>query len=251
MSVTTRLYGRMGNQMFQVATAYAYALRHNLEFVMPAQTTNPRIFPYYLNGLKVKKESGQPKYYRVYKELSHRYHEIPYMPNVVLDGYWQSAKYFDDFREEILKLFEPIVPYKRLNDFVGLHVRRGDYLQFADKHPPVTYDYIRAAVLHMNELGYHSFVVCSDDIPWCRENLKGLEVYGNAFSYSSGRTPAEDMALLSCCHSQILSNSTFVWWSHYLNRNLDKICIMPKAWFGIGNALLDPTDIYFDNAVIL
>jgi hypothetical protein len=251
MSVSVRLVGRMGNQMFQVATAYAYAKRFDLEFIMPSQTIAPNVFPYYLNGLKVKRQGAAHTFSKVYKELSHRYHEIPFMPNVILDGYWQSAKYFDDQREAVLKLFEPILPWKPLEGYVGLHVRRGDYVQMADKHPPITYDYIREAVRHMNSLGLFSFIVCSDDLAWCKENFRGLEVYGNEFSYSHGNTPAEDMALLSCCTAQIISNSSFSWWSAYLNRNPDKVIIAPEVWFGPGNSHLQVDDLYLPGTIKL
>jgi hypothetical protein len=241
MPVTCKLIGRMGNQMFQVSAALAYAMRNELEFFMPASTVAPRVFPHYLAKLRVAQREKVPTFYKVYHEPSHRYHEIPYMPNVVLDGFFQSQKYFDDYRPQILDLFNELFPYRPLVGFVGLHVRRGDYLNFADKHPPVTYDYLRAAVLHFNGLGFKSFVVCSDDIPWCKENLRGLEVY----------TAHEDLALLACCEHQIISNSTFSWWAHYLNRNPDKICIAPELWFGAGNSNLDPQDIYFPNTIKL
>jgi hypothetical protein len=250
MPVTCRLVGRMGNQMFQAAAALAYGKKYDMEFFLPPGTIAPNVFPYYLGGLKVPKRPI-PHFYKTYKEPSHRYHEIQYIPNVVLDGYFQSAKYFDEYRDDILELFAPIVPYKPLPEFVGLHVRRGDYVQMADKHPPVTYDYIREAVLYMNKIGLFSFIVCSDDLAWCRENLRGLEVYGNAFTYSHGNTPAEDMALLSCCFHTVMANSSFSFWAAYLNRNPDKVIIAPEVWFGPGNDHLQTDDLYLPNTIKL
>lgn len=251
MSVTCQLFGRFGNQLFQVAAAMGYADKWGIDFFMPKQTLAPNSFEHYLTTLKVPKRDEIPKYYKIIREPGHAYSELPFYPNAVLNGYFQSAKYFDHIRPTILNVFSNIIPYKPISGFVGLHVRRGDYLQFADKHPTVTYDYIREAVLHFNSLGYYSFVVCSDDISWCIDQLKGLEVYGNAFSYSRNNSPYNDMSLLACCEHQIISNSTFSWWAAYLNRNPDKKVIAPKVWFGEGNKHLETKDIYTPEMILL
>jgi Glycosyl transferase family 11 len=238
--VTTRLIGRMGNQMFQIASAIGYATKHKMPYWIPKQSINERIWPAFFKHFP-----GEPEEYHkyfMYKEPEHSYTEIPFHQDIMLEGYFQSEKYFDHCRPYIINAFQ--IPYKKLEGFVSIHVRRGDYVtQFPDKHPAVTFEYIKEAVLLMIEKGYKDFVVCSDDLKWCRTMFKALELYGAVFSYSAGHEPIEDLAMMSCCEHNIISNSSFSWWSAWLNQNPDKIVIAPKIWFGKGNDNLSTKDI--------
>ena len=54
---------------------------------------------------------------------------------------------------------------------VSLHVRRGDYLDKIDRHPPTELSYCKDAIDHFGS-NYH-FYVMSDDIDWGKKNLKG------------------------------------------------------------------------------
>lgn len=237
--VSCRLIGRTGNQMFQIAAAIGYAFTHKMPYWIPQRSINERIWPAFFKHFP--KEPEEFHKYFIYKEPEHSYTEIPVKEHIILEGYWQSQKYFLHCREYIVKAFQ--IPYKRLDGFVSIHVRRGDYLQFADKHPPVTFEYIKEAVLLMMEKRYKNFVVCSDDIKWCRTMFKGLEIHGAIFSYSSGHAPIEDLAMMACCEHNIISNSSFSWWSAWLNQNPEKIVIAPKIWFGPGNSHLSTKDL--------
>lgn len=236
MAVTTKLWAQCGNQMFMLATMIGYAKKHNLNFFAPRTTIAPHIWKTYFPQFPVQ---DCPPHYFTYKEPEHSYNEIPYHKFIQLEGYFQSEKYFSHCREDILKAFQ--IPWNPLEGFVSIHVRRGDYLLYPDKHPVVPLDYLRDSILYMAEKGYKSFVVCSDDIPWCRKTFSGVE--GASFSYSNNRDPIQDLALMSCCENNIIANSTFSWWSAWLNQNPNKIVIAPKIWFGPGNSHLSTKDI--------
>jgi len=245
MSVYPKLIGRLGNQMFQISAAIGYSKKHNIPYWVPKQSIAEHIWPAMFKHFPSEPMPGVS--YVHYKEPEHSYNEIPFRQNICIEGFFQSQKYFDHCRQDIIDAFQ--IPYKKLDGFVMIHVRRSDYLEMQDKHPVITYDYISEAVKHFISFGYKSFVVCSDDIKWCRIQFKPLELYGAVFSYSSGNGPIEDLALLSCGEHFIGSNSSFSWWAYYLNQNPDKIGIFPETWFGPGNSHLSTKDIYPEGVI--
>lgn len=236
--VTCKLYGRMGNQMFQIAATIALALRNKTDYIIPKESANPELWPRYfdfpveeVNIPKRKDKRG------CYAEKNHYYEPLPYWDGIILDGYFQSEKYFSDFRAEIINAFG--LYYSHWKDIVSVHVRRGDYTELADKHPPVTVEYIREAMERMLQIAGNDglrFLFFSDDIEWCREHFPD-------HSYSSGRTVKDDMMLMACCGNNIIANSSFSWWGAWLNQNPEKIVVAPKIWFGPGNAHLDTKDL--------
>jgi len=231
MAVYAKQYGRLGNNLFQKAAAIGYAMKHGLEYnLSPKIPKSDSIFPI--------------------SELAHNYQELPYhftlrWDDIVLDGYWQSEKYFSRCREEVLKAFG--FPWELKKGWCSIHVRRGDYLKYPDKHPVVTMDYITKAIeTIVDQAGVGKFLVFSDDLPWCVANFSHLGYY---FYYSESRTPEQDMAYGSCCEHNIISNSTFSWWQAYLNQNPGKVVISPSKdnWFGPGNKHLDTSDLVPDS----
>jgi len=245
MSIYPKLIGRTGNQMFQISAAIGYSKKHSIPYWIPKTSTAEHIWPAFFKHFPSEPMPGTK--YVLYKEPNHYYEEIPLHQNICIEGFFQSEKYFSHCRQDILNAFQ--IPYKKLDGFVSIHIRRGDYMQMQDKHPVVTYEYISEAVKHFIDLGYKSFIVCSDDIKWCKIQFKPLELFGAVFSFSAGHGPIEDLALLSCAEHFIGSNSSFSFWGYWLNQNPDKIGIFPKQWFGPGNSNLSEIDIYPEGVI--
>jgi hypothetical protein len=62
-----------------------------------------------------------------------------------------------------------------------------------------------------------------------------LEVNFSLFKFERGNKELSDweqMLLMSCCHHNIIANSSFSWWSAYFNFWEDKIVCYPSVWFG-------------------
>lgn len=251
--VTITPYAGTGNQMFMIAAVIGYAKKHGLQFHIPPTTLNPKLWPPAFVHL------ANPAYSRFahtvnLKERGHEYNELAYDSswldsNIVLSGFFQSDKYFKHAFEEVKSAFA--LPYEPI-DFVGIQVRRGDYLKYPTKHPAVNYDYLRTAVIQFLNQGKNSFVVVSDDIPWCKTKLAQLKKelgVNMEFSFSEGNTALQDIALLSCCTDQIISNSTFGWWGAYLNPNPEKKVYCPSEdnWFGSDNKHLPVYDLIPEN----
>lgn len=231
--VGCRTYGRTGNFLFQVAATIAYALKHNLDFSIPNKTNDPFWNPIHLQHL-VNQKWDQGREDILINENGHEYKEIEFREEwrdkqIVLNGYWQSEKFFSDYRMEILYLFD--LPYEQKEDTAAIHVRRGDYLHLRDKHPEVTRDWYESA---MGRFGNNfKFKFFSDDISWCRQE------FGNRSDcdFSTNDDIMRDLIEGSCCQHQILSSSTFGWWMGWLNRNPNKIVYIPKNWFIPGYSL--------------
>jgi len=259
--ISTKLYGRLGNQMFQIATAWAYATQKSLEFIMPNSTLNEKEWPYYWKGkntLPFKKISDYEGQFSNadFKEGAAGYNPIPHYTDflgisfinlITFEGYWQSYKYFEQYREELIKIFkfnEPVKPkIENISTMTAIHVRRGDYVKYADKFPPVTIEYINAAIEYFNCFNQYKFVVFSDDLKWCMDNIKS-ELSDINF-YPQGNE-IEDMNAMFQCQSFIISNSTFSWWPAWLSYKNDvrpKKVVAPSIWYGKNNQHIAHNDL--------
>jgi hypothetical protein len=231
--IGTRFYGRMGNVLFQASHCIALALKHNQEFGFPNRTNDPYWFPLYLQHL-VNPKWQQGKEDILINENGHEFQEIEYKKEweglqVVLNGYWQSEKYFKEYRGEILYLFG--FPYEKKEGIVSCHVRRGDYLHLRNKHPEITKEWYEYA---MSQFPGRKFKFFSDDIKWCRQEFGSR----TDCDFSSNSNEVQDLIEMSQCEHNISSPSTFSWWGAWLNRNEDKKIYIPKLWFVEGYNLL-------------
>lgn len=175
-----------------------------------------------------------PQHNQHFNDCHFDYHELPNLgPNVVMTGFFQSWKYFKDVQEEVKKVFElPHVP--GYEDYVSIHVRRGDYLQHSGSFPPVDLNYLNKATIQAHhETGLIKFLFFSDDIAWCKGSTQAFWPHFQ-FEFSEGKNTRDDWSLMASCGHHIIANSTYSWWGAYLGHNQDRIVISPspETWFG-------------------
>lgn len=245
--ITCDLIGRMGNQMFQIATTAAHAWRVGKPYAFPDRAQGSYTGETYFHHLP---KVNTRRVFPIYKERSHRYKPIPAgFTDVKLHGYWQSEKYFKEYRDQVTELFS-IVPVDA-GLTCSVHLRLGDYFEFRDKHPPVSVDYISNAIdWFIAKTNVRKFLVFSDQVALARTMLNDyIQSYVTPLdiSFCEEERPLKALATMSGCAHNIIANSSFSWWGAWLNPNPDKIVIAPKIWFGPGNSHLDPTDIYCEN----
>jgi hypothetical protein len=228
--VTTKLYGRGANQAFQISTAIATALRHNVPYLIPKFTGGDPVYFNHLNLPEFKPEEHKVRH--VHKEVRPRYEKIRYRPAMQLDGYWQCFKHFEDFRSEILEAFK--WDYDFHNGEVSIHVRRGDYINNT-AFPLMADIYYRHAVDYFKQLGYAKFKVFSDDLEWCKEYFKTFDAdfyfvdpASRLLTFSDETHAVLDMELMACCEHNITANSSFSFYAAWMNRNPDKIVVCPS-----------------------
>jgi len=234
-----RAFGRMGNFLFEAAAAIGYALKHGQEFSLPSRTDNPHWNPIYLRHL-VHPDYIQGKEDVLINENGMQYQEIEWKDEwkdkqVILNGYWQSWKYTDPYRAEILYLFD--FPYEKKEKYVAVHVRRGDYLRLTKKHPPVGKQWYENAMARFDNT--FKFKFFSDDLAWCKQEFS----YRSDCEFSTNTNEVADLMEASCCEHDIISSSTYGWWIAWLNRNPDKIVYLPENWFVPGWDNLDTKDV--------
>lgn len=161
--------------------------------------------------------------------------------DVYIDGYWQSEEYFQDIEDKVRRAFqfsafteqenlhlEKIIKEKQS---VSLHVRRGDYVGVSRFVSLGKTDYYQKAVEYIkSNVGNPLFVVLSDDINWCRENLS-LPADSIFVTWNQRNKSYRDMQIMSICKHNIIANSSFSWWGAWLNSNPKKLVIAPSRFF--------------------
>lgn len=247
--VTCNLIGRLGNQMFQIAACAAHAWRTGQDFRIPYHSLDVSIWPTYF---EFEKHTGKYIAPNFYEEPSHAYTPIPEtLHDVKLHGYFQSEKYFKDYRQQIIDLFK--IPYTEQLACCAVHIRLGDYLQELDKHPVVSIKYIIDAMEYVHEkTKCLKYVFFSDEV-YAAQRMFPLSLLpsGLDFTFFSSGHPKNDLQIMSECAHQICANSSYSWWAAWLNQNQEKVVVMPKIWYGPGNAHLETKDIYQENAIVL
>lgn len=157
-------------------------------------------------------------------------------------GYFQTYKYFDNYRNDILKAFELKTPLNEENEkmlkkikssnSVSLHVRRTDYLYKEELkiRGVCDLDYYGKAIKYIEKnIKAPHFFVFSDDIAWCLEHLKFQSKY-TFVDINDAQSGYFDMFLMKNCKHNIIANSSFSWWGAWLNEHNNKIVIAPKIW---------------------
>lgn len=159
------------------------------------------------------------------------------------EGYWQNATYFRAVDASVRKAFAfaPLLGERnrRLANAiadvpvsVSIHVRRGDYVKHKLFGGICEEAYYRQAIrMVFDRFQLPFFYIFSNDIPWCRTHI--VPLLGKNFQiidWNKGDDSHIDMQLMSLCRIQIIANSSFSWWSAYLNSRLDKVVIAPSPW---------------------
>lgn len=273
--------GRLGNQMFQFASTLGVANRLGFEARFPIenclnfQESGPfdpnigRCMPvkcdlidcfnigleYFIPERHLNRGSN---YYE--NEFGYNKETEHLQDDCSLSGYFQTEKYFSEYRDQILSQFDFRSSYKTpAEDYIqtirnehkdaviaSIHVRRGDYVMFPDHHPPCSFNYYNNAIEELRIANEKVvYVIFSDDVDWCRS-----EFVDPSYIISDLGNPYTEMCAMSLCDHNIIANSSFSWWGSWLNKNPNKQVIAPSRWFG-SQINKDVSDVYFKNVKII
>ena len=162
-----------------------------------------------------------------------------------LQGCWISAKYFEDIEEIIRQkyIFPNFTDIQNINLYklikernsVSVHIRRGDYLK-DKKYTGICEEiyYKKAVEYAIANINKPYFIIFSDDILWCKQNLSFFNNTEHKYiDWNKGTNNYRDMQIMTICKHNIIANSTFSWWGAWLNNNANKIIISPSKWFAV------------------
>lgn len=187
----------------------------------------------------------------------------PYLQDINL--FWHRIdtirRYFYPSARAVDALLElPLPDAPRL----GVHVRRGDNVidpgvpNKSDYHLCPDLDYYRRGVQALGPLVdsplLNGTICVSDDIAWCKENIKEVDYYGNGLASPKEHEPTYlsevpqdwlDLFTLMTCNYFVLSGSTFGIWGAILSGS--SIVVRPDKVYGpllsyINEELLFPAD---------
>lgn len=271
--ITVLLNGGLGNQLFQYAAGRALAEKHGVELSLdlsrlkhPVAGDTQRCFalePFCIRAAQLLDTNHKPygKYVSALNRLllktgSCRFGDVVLKEQssgfdplflkapsgCVLDGFWQSERYFKQIATMLQQEFILKTPSSAwleatsllMDSSVAVHIRRGDYVTnpaAASFHGICSQDYYRTAVAKIQQCYPDAqFLVFSDDPTWCHQYLDLGVPFRLADDFRLNG-PAEEMLLMSRCRHQIIANSSFSWWGAWLNSLPDKLVIAPSRWF--------------------
>ena len=210
------LVGRLGNQLFQIASIVGIASKNNAHVCLYGN----EVWKYFTSLPQVCMSAENTKNLESLSEHGEyaKYHEFKITENVEITGYLQSYRYFSpnvrslfkfknyitDIAAQTLKQFAP-------KTLVGIHIRRYelDYL----RNPPIQY-FINAKYFFSSNYNAVQFIVTCQDIKWC--NRQQFLSDSNVYIVSEQNDAVIDLAILAACDHIILSVGTFGWWAAFL-----------------------------------
>jgi len=230
---------RLGNILFAIATAYAHSMKVGSECRVPwnynADSRQLRAFL----GEPLAPTLGGLNESPVYSEPSFSYKPIPTsIVEGALSGYFQSAYYFNDYVEEIRKLYHPFIAEK-VAGTVGLHIRLGDYRHLCHKFHIVDAEFLSEALSRISG-NVGNLVLFSDEPDLAMSMMSALpeakrfrlEIDRGNFLQALHRMTSMEEMIISC--------SSFSWWGAYLGQQ-QKV-LVPARWFN--SEISDYDDIY-------
>lgn len=239
--------GRLGNQLFEIASTIGLAWANGYE---------PRFPPTWS--------------YRPYFSLPDRFFsDVAGVESSTLAThmgpnerqYLQDWNLFKDYEPAIRQFFAPsLLAHRMLRQFrafnalprpvLSVHVRRGDnvfdpgvpekwrYMPLRDE------SYYEPAIKELRP-EVASVACFSDDIAWCRQHIEA-DYYHEGSPRPKDGTPEYwqaqpfdclDLFAMSCAQRHICSSSSYAWWSAFLSKDTEPR--YPVPWYGPALAHID------------
>ena len=278
--VIVRLNGGLGNQMFQYAAGLSLSLKLkgtlllDTSLILDDKLREFCLDDFNINAEIISKEEFKSEFFlpikvirklsylnnlifnkKFYREKSFNYDKnfLNLKGNICIDGFWQSEKYFKNISDILKRQFslnkkisknsENILKKIKACNSISCHIRRADYVTNPETnsyHGTCSIEWYMKSIKYIHKkVKDPKFFIFSDDIKWVEKNFPKDSNF-KFVPNTKYKRDVEDLYLMSNCKHNIIANSSFSWWSAWLNNNKNKIIIAPKNWFKVK---IDTTDL--------
>lgn len=260
--ITCNLMGGLGNQIFQIFATISYAIKSKSQFKFMnvdslgggSTTVRNTYWNTFFSNMRPFLMLSMPAV-TVIRESGFPYNELPVREminkDVLIYGYFQSYKYFQANYNVICRMIginkmkeTLLLKLDLSNDYmentISMHFRIGDYKKIQEYHPLATYGYYERSLQYLqtqNPTKRFNVLFFCEDVDYDEVAVLINKLSAKFSSYNFRRaintlSDWEQMLLMSCCHHNIIANSSFSWWGAYFNAFADKRVCYPSAWFG-------------------
>jgi hypothetical protein len=188
---------------------------------------------------------GRKPTYILEEGLNYNSKYLALQDNCYLEGYFQSESYFETIKDIIKSEFtlknNPAPFISELENEIRnvssicVNVRRADFVTNSFHGTCDAAYYKRAEAFILEKVKNPTIYVFSDDLEWCKENLKFESPYKLVEHTYAGTKFQDYLRLMSACRHFIIPNSSFAWWAAYLSRSENKIITVPSRWISDPN----------------
>lgn len=277
-------YGRLGNQMFQFATMKALSLRNNCELALPhgiyerVSDGQMNLLNNFKLGVRTMERSEMATfkgtYFGEYYDATiSNFNRIARFdtatidigPDTAIKGYFESERYFIDYKNEIKTSFELVDTIETFGNeyinnlrsankkkIIGLHLRLNDYIHWVKQilnsdferaqefYIEKIIEYVNTVInLYLKDEDYTLLIFCGGntehgnsntrEVKWCKSVLPNWK---NMVFCEIDDTIKEFSVMTKCDKFILTSRSTLGWWACYLNKNPDKTIYAPRTVIG-------------------
>jgi hypothetical protein len=218
-------HGRLGNQLFQIASTIGIALDHSDAAVFPADWVYRPFFsfPDIMFMDEIPHTARESTEFAQHLDPRAR----PYLQDISL--FWNHIYPLRYYLQPSARAIDTLVEMKIPNcPRIGIHVRRGDNVvdpgvpNKSDYHLCPSLDYYQRGLKELAPVAFSnsSYICVSDDIPWCKENIYA-DYYGEGTAMPKEHEPTFlstvprdwiDLFTLTACDYLVISGSTFGIW---------------------------------------
>ena len=267
-SVRVRLFGGLGNQLFQYFAGLDVSRKFDLRLELDSRwitssyshdVSDIRDFEFSKHlHIITTENSGEINYFseRLKTKLAQRnlffaktfnldvpkranFNEIKYNGRYLeLRGYYQSYLYFQNLNSPLEKndwklgfeseKFLEIKNILAAEPFIAIHVRGGDYLNTSSIYHRLDAKYFEDSLMSLRRE-----IGCIQTFVFTDDYDYAKEILkeipGLDFINQKGLRASEAMILISMAKGIVLSNSTFSYWAAVINSS--RLIIAPKYWF--------------------